>query len=334
MNLRSEQLEAHLAKTLAKVYVVHGDEPLLALEAADALRAAARKRGFTEREVLFTHRHFDWSEFLNANASMSLFGGRKIIELRMPAAKPGTDGAAAIERYCADPNPDNVLLVTMPRPEGAAWKSGWFTALASNGVMIEVQPVHRGSLPAWIAGRLARQAQRASAEVLDFLADRVEGNLLAAHQEIQKLSLLAPAGDLALENVQQVTANVARFDPYAAAEALVAGDLRRYVRVIDGLQGEAEAPAFVLYALGAALSVLGDMHAGRPPEHSYRQHRLWNKPLQRAIAGSPRRFSRRAIGRALSDCAAIDRVIKGLAMGDPWDEFLKLGLSLPHERSA
>ena len=334
MNLRGEQLEAHLAKTLAPLYVVHGDEPLLALEAADALRAAARKRGFTERDVWFAHPHFDWNEFLNSNANMSLFGGKKLVELRMPSSKPGTDGGAAIVRYCSNPNPDNLLLVSMPRPEGMAWKSAWFAAFASKGVMIEVQPIQRGNLPAWIAGRLARQGQRAGAEILEFLADRVEGNLLAAHQEIQKLSLLLPSKDLELEDVQEVTANVARFDPHLAAGALVAGDLSRYVRVIDGLQGEAEAPSFVLFALAAALSVLADMHAGKPPEHSYREHRLWNKPLQRAIARSPRRFSRHAIGEALCRCAAIDRVIKGLAKGDPWDEFLKLGLSLPHERSA
>ena len=334
MNLRSEQLEAHLARTLAPLYVVHGDEPLLALEAADLVRSAARRCGFAEREVLFTHQHFDWSEFLNANANLSLFGGNKIVELRLPTGKPGSEGGAAIERYCSNPNPDNLVLVTMPRPEGAARKSGWFAALASKGVMIEVQPVHRSNLPAWIAGRLARQGQRAGAEVLEFLADRVEGNLLAAHQEIQKLSLLLSAKDLELEDVQQVTANVARFDPYVAAEALVAGDLGRYARVIDGLRGEAEAPTLVLFALGAALSVLADMHGGKPLEHSYRDHRLWNKPLQHAIAASPRRFSRRAVGEALSRCAAIDRVIKGLARGDPWDEFLKLGLSLRHERIA
>ncbi|MBI3375934.1 MAG: DNA polymerase III subunit delta [Betaproteobacteria bacterium] len=334
MNLRSEQLEAHLARTLAPLYVVHGDEPLLALEAADALRAAARRRGFAEREVLFANQHFDWSEFLNANANLSLFGDKKIVELRMPTGKPGTAGAAAIERYCANPNPDNLVLVTMPRPEGAAWKSGWFAAFASKGVMIEVMSVHRRNLPVWIAGRLARQGQRASTEVLEFLADRFEGNLLAAYQEIQKFSLLLPAKDLELEDVEQVIANVARFDPYTAAEALVAGDLGRYVRAIDGLRGEAEAPTLVLFALGATLSVLADMHRGKPPEHSYREHRLWNKPLQQAIAAAPRRFSRGAIATALLRCAVIDRVSKGLAPGDPWDEFLKLGLSLHHERTA
>lgn len=334
MNLRSEQLEAHLAKTLAPLYVVHGDEPLLALEAADALRAAARGRGFAEREVWFVHQHFDWNEFLNAGSNLSLFGERKLIELRMPSGKPGIDGGAAIVRYCSNPNPDNLLLVTMPRPEGAAWKSAWFAVLASNGVMIEVQAIHRRSVPAWIAARLARQGQRAPPEVLEFLADRVEGNLLAAHQEIQKLALLLPSRELALEDVQEVVANVARFDPYAAAEALVAGNLDRYARVIGGLQGEAEAPTLVLFALGGVLLALADMQAGKPPESAYRDHRVWNKSLQRAIAAAPRRFSRAAVRQALSRCAVIDRVIKGLSIGDPWDEFLKLGLSLPHERGA
>src|SRR4051812_3029728 len=177
MQLRAEQLEAHLGKSLAGAYAIHGDEPLLALEAADAVRAAARKRGFAEREVLEPNRYFDWSEFHHAAQSQSLFGGKKIVELRLPTGKPAAAAAKALVDYCARPNPDVLLVVTMPRPEGSGWwKADWFTALDGAGAVVEVQPVTRAQLPAWLGQRLARQKQRASTEVLEFLCQRVEGN--------------------------------------------------------------------------------------------------------------------------------------------------------------
>ncbi|MGH8705920.1 MAG: DNA polymerase III subunit delta, partial [Burkholderiales bacterium] len=186
MNLRAEQLEAHLSKSLAALYTIHGDEPLLALEAADAVRAAARNKGCDEREVFVAERGFDWGELAQAGASRSLFGGRKIVELRIPSGRPGSAGAAAIVAYCARLDPDQVTLVTLPRLRKDEQRSGWFTSLAGAGVVVNVYPVERARLPEWIGARLARQGQRASAEVLEFLAERVEGNLLAAHQELLK----------------------------------------------------------------------------------------------------------------------------------------------------
>ena len=181
MRLRAEQVDTHLSKNFAPVYLVHGDEALLALEAADAVRAAARKRGHSEREVLFVERGFDWGAFAQSAASQSLFGDRKIVELRLASGKPGAAAAQAIETYCGKLNPDMALLITMPRPEGPGWwKSGWYAAVDAAGVIIEAQPVSRAQLPQWIAQRLARQRQRASAETLELMADRVEGNLLAA----------------------------------------------------------------------------------------------------------------------------------------------------------
>src|ERR1700694_3086254 len=192
MQLRTEQLHNHLSKSLAAVYAIHGDEPLLALEAADAVRAAARKQGFSERAVLEPSRHFDWSEFTHAAASLSLFAEKKLVELRLATGKPGTQGAEAIAAYCGRPSADIVLLVSVPRLDRNTQNSAWFRALAEAGVVVDIYPVERQRLPAWIAERLARQRQSAPREVLEFLADRVEGNLLAAHQEVQKLALLAP----------------------------------------------------------------------------------------------------------------------------------------------
>jgi len=198
MQLRAEQLEAHLGKTLAPLYVIHGDEPLLALEAADAVRAAARKRSYAEREVFIAERGFDWSELAHAGASRSLFGGAKIIELRVPTGKPGAEGGATLAAHCARLDAEVLTLVSLPRLDRATQASAWFTALAAAGVVVEVWPVERARLPEWIGARLARQGQKASREALAFLAERVEGNLLAAHQEVQKLALLAPPGELEL----------------------------------------------------------------------------------------------------------------------------------------
>ncbi len=326
--LRAEQLEAHLQKTLAPLYVIHGDEPLIALEAADAVRAAARRKGLAEREVFIAERGFDWSALAHAGASRSLFGGGKLIELRIPGGKPGSDGAATIVEHCRRLDPEMLTLVSLPRLDRAGQSSAWFGALAAAGAVVDVWPVERARLPQWISARLARQRQKAAPEVLEFLAERVEGNLLAAHQEVQKLALLAPPGELALEVVEDAVASVARYDPYAAAEALVAGDTARYARVLQGLRGEGEAPTFVLFALASALFVLRGIAEGKSAERLFGEQRLFNKPLQRAVQAASRRYTRAALEAALSQAAFIDRVVKGVARGDPWDQFTALGLKL------
>lgn len=334
MQLRPEALPARLEKALPPVVTVHGDEPLLALEAADAVRASARRRGVDERQVLVAQRGFDWSELAHAGAALSLFGGRRLVDLRVPGGKPGTDGAAAIAAYCARPNPDTVLLVSLPKLERAAQASAWFTALAAAGDVVEVAPVERARLPEWIGQRLARNGQRATREVLEFLADRVEGNLLAAHQEVQKLALLAPPGELAMEAVEGAVANVARFDPVAASVALLAGDLARYARVLEGLRGEGEATTFVLWVLSGDVLALARVHegleAGRPLEALLREQRVW-RPREAAFRGALRRIPRARLRPALARCARIDRMIKGLETGEPWDAFLELGLELLDE---
>ena len=186
-SIRLDQLEAHLARELRPLYAIHGDEPLLSLEAADAIRARARAGGFSERTVLTAERGFNWSELWASGASLSLFGDRKLIELRLPSGKPGTDGAQAIEAFCEKLPPDALTLVTLPRLDRAGQSSSWFQALEASGMVVNVFPVERPRLPEWIAARLSRQKQSARPETLRFLADCVEGNLLAAHQEIQKL---------------------------------------------------------------------------------------------------------------------------------------------------
>lgn len=315
MRLRGEQLPGHLAKTLAPAYAILGDEPLLLLEAADAVRAAARKQGYAEREIYEPGRSFDWSELAYAGASLSLFGSRKMVELRLASGKPAAQASEAIVAWCEHPNPEALLLVTMPRPEGGGWwEAPWFLALNKAGIIVEVQSVSRAALPGWLEKRLARQKQSASREVLEYLADRIEGNLLAAHQELQKLALLAPEGELSLDTVRDAVADVARYDTYVAADALVSGDTARYLRVLEGLRGEGEAPTYLLFTLSSALFALAT------------GERV-TKAMQ-AVLDKARRYPPAALQRAIRRAAAVDRAIKGVDAVEPWEEFAKLGLEL------
>ncbi|TMG80730.1 MAG: DNA polymerase III subunit delta [Betaproteobacteria bacterium] len=318
MQLRGSELEAQLARPLLPAYAIHGDDPLLAMEAADAERTAARRAGYSEREVLEPGRGFDWSEFTHAMGSLSLFATKKVVELRLPTGKPGTQGAAAIAAYCERPSAELLLLVTLPRLDRSGQGSPWFSALARTGVIVDIWPLDRQRLPAWIAERLGRQKQRASRELLEFLAERVEGNLLAAHQEIQKLALLAPPGELSMDTVHAAVASVARYDPYDAAEALLAGDLARYSRVIDGLRAEGEQPTFVLFVVASALFALQEGNA----------ERIFNRTLRRAVEGAMRRIAPKRVEQAIGEAAAIDRAIKGVEVREPWEAFLHLGLNL------
>ena len=328
--VRGDQLEAHLARALAPLYVVHGDEPLLAMEAADAIRAKARAEGHTEREVHLVERNYDWSRLAASAAALSLFATRRLIELRVPTGKPGTDGAAAIAAYCAALQPDIVTLVTLPRLDRAGQNSAWFGALSGAGVVVNVFPVERRALPLWIGARLARQKQRAAEDALAFIADCVEGNLLAAHQEIQKLGLLYPPGDLAFDQVRDAVLDVARFEVSQLSEAMLSGDRARLARVLDGLAGEGEAPPRVLWVMSddvrAVTRVQRGLAEGRNAADLFREYRVWGEARQRLVAAAARRMAREALDAALAQAAAVDRTIKGLAKGDPWDELLQLGL--------
>jgi DNA polymerase-3 subunit delta len=332
LQLKAEQLGQHLARELKPLYVVHGDEPLLALEAADAIRAGARAAGYTLREVFTVERGFDWSALDHAAAGMSLFGDRKLIELRIPNGKPGTEGAAAIERHCARLADDAVTLVTLPRLDRAGQNSAWFAALAQAGVVVNVFPVDRAHLASWIAGRLARQKQKAPEPARAFIADGVEGNLLAAHQEIQKLGLLHPEGALTEEQVRDAVLDVARYDVYQVTESMLGGDRARLARILEGLEGEGEAPNRVLWVVSddvrAVLRVKAGIAAGRPVDQLLRESRVWGEPRTTLVSRAARRLSAAALERALAQAAAIDRMVKGLAKGNPWDEMLRLGLGL------
>lgn len=293
MHLRPEQLAAHLEKSLQPLYVLHGDDPLLTTEAGDLLRAAARRQGYTDRTVLVVTPSFRWDELFHAAGNLSLFGGRTLIDLRIPTGKPGRDGGEALVRFARELPAETVTLITLPEMDWRAKKAAWFAALVNAGVGIECNAPPLAQLPQWIGRRLAAQNQSASREALEFIALHVEGNLLAAHQEIQKLGLLYPAGELTLQQVSAAVLNVARYDIEDLKNALQTRDTARCVRTLEGLKAEEAAPPLVLWVLAN--------------EARSRMHRA-----------------------ALLHAARIDRIIKGLTRGDLWDEFLQLALRLTH----
>ncbi len=331
MNLRPTQLAAHLARTLAPVYAIHGDEPLLALEAGDAIREAARKAGVTEREVLGVERGYDWEAFAAANANLGLFGTRKLIDLRIPSGRPGSDGAKALEASAANPNPDTLLLVTLPRLDRATQSTAWFTALAEAGVAVAVYPLERDELPRWIAGRLARQDQRAVDDTLALLAERCEGNLFAARQEIEKLGLLLPAGEITREDVLRAVADVARFDVAELSEAWLAGEPARTLHVIATLEAEGEGLPLLVWQLGEDLHALATvqeaMATGAPASAAIRNVRVWGK-RQTAMERAAARIPAAALPAFLRALARLDALSKGLGLGNAWDELRTLALAV------
>ncbi len=320
--MRADELPRQLAKGVAPLYVIHGDEPLLALEAGDAVRAAARAAGCDERETLVAEAHFKWDALLAANASVGLFGERKLVDLRIPSGKPGVEGAAALERYAADPNPGNVTVITLPRLDSATQKSAWFTALTRNAVTVAVQPVERTELPGWIAARLARQQQSAAAPTLEFLAELCEGNLLAARQEIDKLGLLLPPGELAHEDVERAVADVARFDVFALSAAWLAGDAARALRILAALRLAGEALTLIVWQLSEDVHALAAIHqavrGGMPAANAIRNARVWGK-RQAAMESAHRRIAARDVPGLLARLAPLDALAKGLGRDDPWD---------------
>ncbi|MBI2311513.1 MAG: DNA polymerase III subunit delta [Betaproteobacteria bacterium] len=328
MRIDSEQLPQHLARGLKPLYTVFGDEPLLALEAADRIRLEARRAGFSEREVLIADSGFGWDRLLMSSASLSLFGARRVLDLRIPSGKPGVEGGEALAALCERLPANTVTLVSLPGLDWQTQKSKWFAALDAAGVMIEARAVDRGRLPQWIAGRLAAQKQKADNETLEFLADRVEGNLLAAFQEIQKLALLFPAGNLGFEQVKDSVLDVARYDVFQLGEALLAGDGARFARILEGLKGEGVAPTLVLWAIVEEIRALAriseGLAAGRPVAQLMKEARVWG-PRQAAVQRALKRVAMSQLMAALAHAAQVDRTIKGIKRGDAWDALLGLG---------
>lgn len=322
MKIRAKQLDSQLRKGLARLYAIHGAEALVALEAADRIREAARRAGCTEREIFFAEPGADWSRLGASAANLSLFASKRLLELRIPGGKPGVEGARAIEKWCASLGDDTVALVMLPELDWQQQKSRWFEALDAAGVMVEAQPVSREELAEWLADRLAAHGQNASIETLEWLAERVEGNLLAAKQEVEKLALLLPKGEVSLEAIREAVVDVSRFDRDALLEALHAGDGARIARIVESLQAEGEPLPLLLWTLAEEARLMIAVAAGERPRRFLPPERV------EALARGAKRLGRVRLEHELLRAHRIDRMIKGVETGDPWDGMLELALGL------
>ncbi|QJR09111.1 hypothetical protein DSM104443_00147 [Usitatibacter rugosus] len=322
MKLAIRTLDASLKKGLAPLYVIHGPEALAALEASDRIRDAARAAGYTEREVFTAEPGADWGKLAASASNLSLFASLKLFELRIPTGKPGVEGSKAIVAYTSKLPDDTVTLVFLPELDWQQLKSTWFEALDAAGSVIEAKPVTRDELPDWLASRLARQKQQASVETLEWLADRVEGNLLAARQEVEKLALLLPEGEVSLESIREAVTDVSRFERDGLLEAIHDADRAKIAKVVDSLEAEGEPLPLLLWQLSEELRLMMTISAGQRPR------RFMPPERQQALAKTARKHDAASFGRELLRAHKIDRMIKGVETGDPWDSVLEMSLGL------
>ncbi|HEV2441069.1 MAG TPA: DNA polymerase III subunit delta [Steroidobacteraceae bacterium] len=324
MKLTPDSLITHLEQRLLPAYLVSGDEPLLAGEAADAIRARARAVGFTEREVHFLDRGSDWDDVRASAGNLSLFAARRLLELRLPSGRPGVAGNNALLSLLERDDPDTLFLILAPRLDRDAQGAQWFRTLESRGGWVPVWPIEADKLVGWLRGRCRRLRLEVDEEALILLAERTEGNLLAAHQELEKLRLLAPAGTLALDTVLASVADSARFDVFRLSEAVLEGEADRALRVLAGLRSEGTEQTLVLWALTRALRDLWGAVASPGGARGRGGWQRQTAALDKAVRRAPRLSFRALTLRA----ARADRMIKGRLQGDAWDELALLAADI------
>ncbi len=335
MRLAQAQLESHLKQGLQALYVLVGDEPLAQRECLDAIRAAARTQGFDERTSLTVERNFNWQQLQNYGQSISLFASRRLLELSIPSGKPGIDGGKALVALAAKTIPDTTVVIILPTLERDAKNSTWFNTLETQAQTITLNEIDAANLPKWIANSLAQQGQHTSPQTLEFLAHQVEGNLLAANQEVQKLGLLYPQGELSDEIVREAVLNVSRYDAFQLGEAVLQGDAERTVRILQGLQDEGENAVAVMNPLMWVLRPLV-----RIKQAEMRGENINNAMASARIYGDRQALVKRALSRlslrqleaALQKLADIDRTAKGVMLGDAWLEISRLCFGLARVR--
>jgi DNA polymerase-3 subunit delta len=316
MRISDDQLARTLEKSLASAYLIAGDEILLTGEAADAVRARARRDGYAGRDLFVTDRNFDWSEVRNACLAMSLFAERRIVEVRMPTPRPGKEGSATLAELAAGPGPDVLLLVVTTRPEKEAWSSAWLKSFEKHGVFVQTAAVEIGRLPGWIVERAARLGLAFEPGAAELVAERVEGNLLAAQQEIEKLALLHPGARIRIEDVDAAVANSARYGLFQLGQAALAGETARALRILEGLRAEGTEAPLVLWALCRELRSLADARNGV----AARAYGAAQERHQALVARAAKRTAGEPVERWFRAAAAIDRQVKGQAArdGNPW----------------
>lgn len=330
MRLRPDQLSQNLSKGLLPIYIASGDETLLVQECCDAIRSSCRKQGFS-REVLDVDKSFDWAElFASANA-MSLFSERKLIELRMPTGKPGTEGSKALVEYTANASPDNVLLIISNKVESSATRSKWYKAIENGGAAIQCWPIDARSLPRWIGQRLNQVGLKASNDAIQMLAERVEGNLLAAVQEIEKLRLYIEGDTVDADTIRAAVSDNARYDVFGLVDRALEGDASSSLRMLQGLKAEGTAAPAILWALSRELRTLcqcaEQLQQGNGIDQVLQSQRVWDKrkPL---IKSALRRLKLKQLRQLIKLANQIDQAIKGMVKKQSWDLLEQLVLAL------
>ncbi len=335
MRLDSSQLKQHLTQNLSPLYVLVGDEPLAQSECLDALRSAARKAGADERTGFIVERNFNWQQIGQFAQALSLFSSQRILEIHIPNGKPGVEGGKVLAGLATNLIPDTTIIITLPELEREAKNSAWFNALQSVSTLIELKEVIPSQLSQWLAARLKAQNQSTDAATLAFIAHQVEGNLLAAHQEVQKLGLLYPAGEISADAVRESVLNVSRYDAFQLGEAVLAGDAERTTRILQGLQEEGENAVAIMNPLMWVLRPLVRIkHAEKNGEN------LNNAMTSARIYGERQHLVKRALGRlslrqldaALQKLCDIDKIAKGVMQGDAWLELSRLCFGLAKVR--
>ncbi len=339
MKLQANQLSSHLKNNLAPCYLVTGDEHLLVDEALNDIRTAAREKGFTSRDLFVATAGFDWSSLANSSANLSLFAEQRIVELRLPTGKPGRAGGQAIVDLVERLGPELMLIVSAPKLDRGAAASKWAKTLDGRGVSLALWPIGVRELPGWIANRMRQAGLVPDRGAVNVIADRVEGNLLAAQQEIEKLRLLLGEGEVSASDVESAVADSSRFDVYKLADAAMAGDAKRALRILSGLRAEGVEPVIVVWALTRELRTLtrlADAVAQRADlGRAMQKCGVWRnrQGLVRSCLG---RHQPQAFAGLLRDTAAADAAAKGQLRRDPWQLITDIvaGLALADQRAA
>ncbi len=331
MILDAQKLSSHLSRDLAAVYLVGGDEPLVVAEALESIRAKAQTQGYSHRDLYSIDRGFPWDELEGEADSLSLFANRRILELRLASLRPGDQGRKALKSLVERADPDRLLIVVTPKLDSAALRTAWIKAIDASGVVVRAWPVDRAYLPSWIRERAGRAGLRFSTSAAELLADRVEGNLLAADQEIQKLALLHGQVEVTEQAVLDSVADSSRYDVFRLVDSILANNARRALSILEGLRGEGVEPALVLWALSRELGLLIRLKTaqsqGQSESSVYSKHRVWPK-RQALLTRAARSYSLDDLKASLHSAEETDRTIKGLQRGQPWDSLTQLVMEM------
>jgi DNA polymerase-3 subunit delta len=326
------QLDSHLNRSLAKVYLVAGDEPLLVDEALERVRAAAMRAGFTSRELHSADRSFKWLDLLAGAENLSLFAQRKIVEIRLATPKPGDQGSSTIQALCERDDPDTLVIVAIgEKLDSSAARSNWVKAVEQHGVVVEIWPIERGELPRWVQQRAAALKLKLTTAAAQSLAERVEGNLLAADQEIKRLALTAAGREVDEAEVLEFVANSSRFDVFALADAVLAGETARVFKILSGLRAEGVHPVQISWVLNRDLSLLARLEYavrhGDNVDGAMLRSGVWRR-RQPLVKQALAKFKAARLKALLAEAARVDAALKGVFPAEPWTTLTDLLIAL------